>query len=475
MHNIAILIGNSNYSNLHNLPCCKNDLDYFYSVVCTSGKYDNVYKIYDKNSDEIREHLRDYLSITIAVGEVLFYFTGHGCCIDSKFFVCPSDFDNQRPNSTGISADEINTFIRVVNANLVVKIIDSCNSGNPLIKSSDFGFAQKSGDFKNIIQIGSCLESQSSFCGEDLSDFTDILISSILRKEKGKIYYMELLNTIKDEFLFNPHQTPYFVTQITGQELFAEDASVFDGFRQSQKVNHTDEVNFSISTYESSANDCNNKFELLIQKIESNMCTKQIMDNYIDAMFQSIESIIDINQFVKFYDISFEYHPEYRDMTPLYSMAKVLSREKRKDEFVTAEYTRTRRTLNSNYLGGAFSSLFDLNNRYIDEDAYKEDWNLQLNCKMEKSQMLITFNPKFRSLAKFVSIVSVAPSLEYCFVFLNTYLRKLEDFEKYQDYGSEISRKWWKGSWKSENNDICRDISSEVNDGVYAYLLMVDK
>ena len=48
----------------------------------------------------------------------------------------------------------------------------------------------KKGAFKNILQIASCLDSQSSLTGDPLSLFTEKFRGAALRKTEGVVYYL---------------------------------------------------------------------------------------------------------------------------------------------------------------------------------------------------------------------------------------------------------------------------------------------
>jgi len=103
--------------------------------------------------------------------------------------------------------------------------MDACNSGTALIKSEGGFLGSRKGELSNIIQIASCLNSQESLTGDPFSEFTERFCRAVLRKEEGPVFYTDITNTIRDDFLNDDEQTPHFVSQGTEREVFVEDAA----------------------------------------------------------------------------------------------------------------------------------------------------------------------------------------------------------------------------------------------------------
>ena len=231
MKHLAILVGNSRYQHLAELPSCHNDILAITKILKATEKYSSIVVIEDRESSEVKEKLRNSLNSDEPIAEVLIYLTGHGCFEDDEFFYCPSDFDHRRPNATGLSTDFLHTLLRTSGAELVVKIIDACNSGTTLIKSDQVFSSDQSNEFRHLIQMSSCLWSENSFADQHLSLFTEKLYSAALRKTEGAIYYTDIIENIRDEFLSVERQTPFFIMQGTGREKFANSANCFSELR----------------------------------------------------------------------------------------------------------------------------------------------------------------------------------------------------------------------------------------------------
>jgi uncharacterized caspase-like protein len=135
MPNVAILIGNSNYDSLEKLACCHCDLLAINQLLEATGKYEYITIIEDSPAADLKKRLRESIEKLNKPDELFFYFTGHGYMHDSELFHCSINFDSERPNQTGLSTEELHIILRLAEANLVVKVIDSCHSGTSLIKS----------------------------------------------------------------------------------------------------------------------------------------------------------------------------------------------------------------------------------------------------------------------------------------------------------------------------------------------------
>src|ERR1019366_10651278 len=101
----------------------------------------------------------------------------------------------------GLSNSELHALLRSPEANLVVKVIDACSSGSLLVKSDGLFLPTNKQGFKNLIQIASCLDSQNPLAGDPLSPFTEKFRAAALRKTDGTVYYTDIIDTLRDDFL----------------------------------------------------------------------------------------------------------------------------------------------------------------------------------------------------------------------------------------------------------------------------------
>ena len=107
---------------------------------------------------------------------------------------------------------------------MAVKIFDACQSGAPYIKDANDGFEKslKSSKLKSFICMSSSKQNQSSFASATESHFTARWIDAALAKQEGKVLYRDIQAALADAFVASPEQTPFFVNQGTGLEIFSE-------------------------------------------------------------------------------------------------------------------------------------------------------------------------------------------------------------------------------------------------------------
>lgn len=228
--NIAIIIGVPEYINLAALPACHGDILAIRMLLEANGKYSSIYDNIGKyNSKEIKVLLREIADLHSEqdVDELLFYFSGHGT-IDNEFIYCCKDFEESSPRITSIRNAEIDTILRSLSAKTTVKIIDACHSGMKIIKDVDsFAKSLQNPGFSNFMQFASSMEDQVSFAGDKISIFTEHFIKAACFNTTSKILYIDIENYLIDIFDGN-NQTPYFVAQRTGREVFCEIGSNLD-------------------------------------------------------------------------------------------------------------------------------------------------------------------------------------------------------------------------------------------------------
>ena len=225
---IAIVLAVSTYDRSPNLPACVKDSAAVSSLVRETGRFDEVVVISDKapaalTKERIRHLLRSKTGTPVE--ELFFYFSGHGGIIDDDFRFILSDFDEEHPNATAISNEELDGWARGLEPQLFVKIVDACNSGTQYIK--DVSVLPKSietgrAGFKHCYFLFSSLDSQSSFASDSLSDFTRALIESVVKHKADSIGYSDLARSVADAFRGRADQTPYFVQQATLTEQFVD-------------------------------------------------------------------------------------------------------------------------------------------------------------------------------------------------------------------------------------------------------------
>ena len=463
MANAAILIGNSHYRSLRPLACCQADLHAVKMLLEATEKYPNICVIEDADADSIKSKIREAIQDNASTDELFFYFSGHGYQHESDFYLCATDFDVSEPNATGISTDELHALLRLASADLVVKVIDACNSGTLLVKAeSPFQSHQKQG-FNNLIQISSCREDQNSLTGEPLSVFTEKFRAAALRKHEGVVYYIDIVNSLKDAFIQNDEQTPYFVFQVTGRESFVEDARRLDSLRSRLTAAVLPSIEDDSGRQEPSPPP--RSLQVLLEAAEQKAATPKIIDSFVGTFFDALIKKVSTDEFSKFFDLKIVEHSDFDEFTARAFIIRVLSRQDRFDEFVTASIKKER---TRNPLGMMGTSV--LLGMFGDDQRYREVYDLELNCKMKRAQIKFEFTPKYYSLKKLVMVVSCAPSLHHCYIFEMGTQHKLTDFEEFSTEGEEAIRRWYRLEWSDDPAGVLEKVASRLHEIVRAHL-----
>ena len=463
MANTAILVGNSRYRSLSELSCCHEDLLAMRELLEAAEKYSEIEVIEDTDADKLKSRMRAAIDKNQSPEELFFYFTGHGCQQEDEFFYCATNFDSKRPNETGLSSNELHTLLRLANAQVVVKVIDACNSGTLLVKADGRFPSQHKHGFENLIQISSCLESQNSLTGEPLSIFTEKFRASALRKNEGVVYYTDIINILRDEFIQNNDQTPFFVSQGTGREQFVDDAKRLGNLRA--KLTARTESSLQSESEDQQTLPTVPSLQTLLEEAERHAATPERITSFVDTFFDDLIEKVSNDEFSDFFDLDIAEHSDFMEPTAEEFIIRVLSRESRSDEFVTAAIHREeiRNPLHTR-TEALSEALLGIQKRY--QDVY----DLRLNCKMKRAQLKITLTPKYHSLKRLVLAVTCAPSLENCYVFEIGTQHSLQDFGEFDVEGNKVVSRWYKFHWAEHTDGVVAKIASKLDELVRKHL-----
>ena len=159
------------------------------------------------------------------IGEVFFYFTGHGEFVGDEFYYLLSDYQAKKRNQTSLENSELDGIIRSLSPSLFVKVVDACHSGVSYIKTADdFRDYLKSADkkFDKLYFMFSSQAEQVSYQSDQISYFTESILKSICRHPSTTIRYKDVMSFVADEFKELNYQTPLFITQADFTEVMCE-------------------------------------------------------------------------------------------------------------------------------------------------------------------------------------------------------------------------------------------------------------
>jgi hypothetical protein len=457
MSNLAILIGNTDYCSLSQLSCCRDDVLAIKMLLDATEKYPHIEVIENAKADDLKTRIREAIDKAQSPAELFFYYTGHGYQNEDDFYYCATHFDAKRPNETGLSTTELHTLLRLAEADLVVKVIDACNSGSLLVKS-ELLIPQNKQGFKNLIQISSCLASQNSLTGNPLSLFTEKFRSAVLRKQEGVVYYIDVISALTDEFIDNHSQTPFFVSQVTGREQFVDDAKRFDEIRAAL-----------IPTYETDSVFVDEQVSVpaitslqILEAREACMVNPEKMNAFVGDFFDALKEKISIKELTDYFGIEFTEHSGFYENTTRNFIVRVLSQEKRYDNFVTANISQTIKRFKPSPYAFVMQS--------IEADEVVEKYNLSLNCSISKVQLRVMLTPKFSQLQRIKLVVTCAPSMDTCYVFEMATLHKRKDFGEFDADGDEVIQRWYKIKWTDDTESVVMKISNKLIEVVHAHV-----
>lgn len=300
MRNFAIILGVSIYDHAISLPACKRDAEQMNELLCATEKYKILKLDESLTKNQIIQELEGFLksnSEEDEIGEVLFYFSGHGCQDENDMHFILKGTESERINATSLNNKEIDDLLRAYSPQLFVKIIDACESGLSYIKSLDekIDFSINK-TFENCIFMSSSKRSEPSAANEVCSFFTRAFIEAVYDGTKSEVIrYSDIQNYITDEFTSAKYeQTPYFSMQGDGRAVFANTTSAMK--QLAEKYSQEDTVLVE------SESELEKNIEHFLEAYRTEEAVKEII-NKVKMVLQ--EENLPLSWVDKYYDISF--------------------------------------------------------------------------------------------------------------------------------------------------------------------------
>lgn len=446
------------------------------SLIEATSRFDHIHPHIDLDADAMRDVVRNALPTEGNYDEVLFYFSGHGVTIGQDLFFCGTSYDADRPNQTGLAYSELMDLFRAVTPKLLVTIIDACSSGALLVKGDRPLVPVSKDGLRGILQFSSSLDNQVSLGGEKLSAFTHAFLEASVRKRDGVVYYTDIANALRDDFIGNDDQTPFFVNQGTGREILVDDAQKLASVREALVEWRRPETGDGDTDRDDSQRDERDELVVvaastpkqLLLAAEKNMAGHDEAEALIGNLFDGVLAKFSDSEFAEFFTMTTVEHADFREQVIREFMIRVLSRETRPDRLVVAEIIRTKKKLSQ--WEQATLSIMDAYSAFNSDIT--ENYTLNLNCTLSRAQLKITLVPKLKSLKQIQLVLSCAPSIERCYVFELMSEHSRLDWDKFDIEGREIVRRWYKMEWgKSVDflaGKICDALSQTILDHIEA-------
>ena len=228
MQNIAIIISVSKYDTSGNdLPGCERDGQVIKSLLEFSGRFDQIkYHTGNVSGADVKSNIAEFIEgyNGMEIGDVVFYFSGHGEYFDNEFYYLMSDYSQNKRKQTSLDNTSLDTMVRSLSPNMFVKIVDACHSGTQYIK--DYSALEKhlklvgNSSFNNVSFMFSSQVDEVSYQDDNMSHFTNSIVSAVRTHKNGPVRYKHITDYVSDEFDRKNTQTPFFVGQSRLTEIF---------------------------------------------------------------------------------------------------------------------------------------------------------------------------------------------------------------------------------------------------------------
>lgn len=271
-------------------------------------------------------------------------------------------------------------------------------------------------------------------------------------------------------YLGNEAQTPHFVLQSTGRDVFAEDATRLKSFREALETKWSPERESVTPVADQDIQEEDALPSTLIERLqaaEKKLATPVDLETIPGQIFDGLHARLKDHEFSSLFDLDVTEHDSFVEPTTRGFIIRTLHREERRDRFVTADIVRTKKKAGSWLTGSATMSALS---RFYGDDDFDETWNLTLNCRLDRAQIRITLLPKFSSLQKLVLVVTCAPSLDLCYVFEILTSHRRTDFETFESEGSDVIKRWYKQAWNGEVGWLIDKIYAKLVEVVEAHV-----
>ena len=377
------------------------------------------------SSAKVKEKLTAFISEhkSKKINELFFYYTGHGEFQNNEFYYILSDYNSDKRKQTSIENEEIDSLFRTLNPELVIKVIDACQSGKPYIKESDAidkYFNKTTERFKKCYFLNSSLKDQGSFQTDQISDFTLSFINSIKEHDTNEIRYKDIIDFISDSFEKNSSQTPFFVVQADYTEKFCV---------------ITETIREYLNILDTSFSEDSDKKEVqisLIEKIKTQAADYFTKEQAIQLINKIKDKLSDYKldpEFDEIFNITVTFQENHDGIINKNTIGKWLD-ENPHEFFAKSHHTRERKDRYTNIFG----SLSVLSLNPIKNDSEYE-WVLngfELEVEVPYKTIIFTLNSKFPNIESYTARVVYLLSKKQIrfFYFLTNYETKNWDERK---------------------------------------------
>lgn len=223
---MALVIGNSQYEYVSNIPNSANDAR---DIAAALGRISfNVTELYDLDYRQMRLALRDFSDKAATADVVLVYFAGHGIEIDNTNYLIPTNAELKSDKDVEFEAIRLDSVLNSVSTakGLKLVLIDACRN-NPFLSDMERTTATRSiGRGLSSIDPGGVLVGYSARGGTLALDgkgrnspYAEALLEHI---EVPGLELGKLFRKVRDSVfkLTDGYQEPFTYGSLPGRDIF---------------------------------------------------------------------------------------------------------------------------------------------------------------------------------------------------------------------------------------------------------------
>jgi len=174
----AVLIATSAHDQPKwNLPYTDNDVQALHKILVERGRVpaEQIVVLADTNSQgqptraTIQTQLSALLARAAPPDSVLVFFAGHGTLHKGQTYLVPRDFDEDKPETTGLAIGDLRKVLGACKAGVKFLVLDCCHAGNDRslargsIPAADVARSLDADETSGVIVLASCNANQKSY------------------------------------------------------------------------------------------------------------------------------------------------------------------------------------------------------------------------------------------------------------------------------------------------------------------------
>lgn len=242
MDRLALVIGNSDYSNVSKLNNPQNDANDIEHVL-QKLNFD-VMKVLDAKLNDIHNAVNDFLQRLDEYAVGLLFYAGHGMQIDGKNYIVPVDCQICDKGRTTVSCYCLNTFLDGVSAykgKTIICILDACRN-NPFVTSRGLGAGFKPFDNqpKGTIIAYSTSADCTAFDGQNSNGlYTQVLKDALLIPNlKIEEMFKSVRNKVSDISIkqYGEEQLSWEYSSLVGDFYFSVTPQPVDSTKTDEEI-----------------------------------------------------------------------------------------------------------------------------------------------------------------------------------------------------------------------------------------------